>query len=169
MYILIEILICGSAIGLMESLVDLLYDKSIRSLIVTLFFMSNLILGGILSYQNIPIGKQIYHKLSTCPADMKPVNNVCVDIEESSVGGKVLNDINYYQCQDFCSSQGKRMLTNQEWLSACEGTPRDECNIHTSHPVIDRIKQAGEWNYKGTDCKVGNPYGPCMKDRTLID
>jgi len=108
-----------------------------------------------------------YKQFHSCPSDMKQVGEVCIDIEKANIDGKMINNQSFNTCETFCADQDKRLLTNDEWLEACEGTPKDECDIHSSHPVLDRIKDTKDWFFNGVNCKIGNPFGNCMKDETL--
>ena len=105
-----------------------------------------------------------------------PVRNrdVCVDKYELSVsqGGlpelRPLGHQSFLSCLEACARRGKRLLWNDEWLQACEGTPRARCNIYAHHPVLKKLSQPS-WVYRGVDCLHGaNAWGKtCMNDPSL--
>lgn len=68
-----------------------------------------------------------------CPDGMKRVcdekykTNLCVDIILVSQNNIPEGNYSYYNCKDLCESQGKRILTNNEWLVAINGTRQEDC------------------------------------------
>lgn len=78
-------------------------------------------------------------------------------------------NLNYYQCKSICKAQGKRMLSDKEWKTACEGTPITKCNRYQPHPVV-RMLDRDTWVYKGVNCKKKrNTYTEhCMNDPRLV-
>ena len=70
---------------------------------------------------------------SPCPQGMSRVCsskykvNLCVDVELVSKDLVPEGNYSYPKCQAECASQGKRVLTNNEWLVAMNGTRADKC------------------------------------------
>lgn len=69
-----------------------------------------------------------------CPGDMQWVcsksfkTSVCMDRDlVQNPDGKPMANLNRKQCEDICRKQGKRLLTNNEWLVGCTGTPIEPC------------------------------------------
>lgn len=108
----------------------------------------------------------------SCPTGMAPVCSgkirVCVDRQEFKCKRKKKPEgyMNRFECEDVCKMQGKRILQNEEWLLACEGTPAQACNIRRAHPIITLYRSNKPWIRNGVDCKWGdNRWTPnCMND-----
>lgn len=69
-----------------------------------------------------------------CPSEMQWVcsksfqTSICVDRDlVQNPDGKPMANLNRKQCESICQKQGKRLLTNNEWLVGCTGTPLDPC------------------------------------------
>lgn len=121
--------------------------------------------------REVLIEQQSPASISKCGTDMVFVEslNLCVDKEEmTGVNGQPVGNMNYNMCKTACEMVGKRLPTDREWVSSCEGTPKDKCNIYAEHPIEARLKSYEPWKFKGVDCKAGNnAYGVCMLDPSL--
>lgn len=118
-----------------------------------------------------------------CPAGMALVSSeakqirVCVDKYEFSGNDGNLNEKyqkpqGYFSlpaCRQICENQGKRLLSQKEWQTACRGTKQNKCNIFAKHPVIRMLRRRQPWIYKGLNCKKQrNTWMPtCMSDPRL--
>ncbi len=58
-----------------------------------------------------------------CPADMAPVAGACMDLYEApNVYGELpLVMYTWVEAGEWCSERGKRLCTDEEWQTACEG------------------------------------------------
>lgn len=113
-----------------------------------------------------------------CPSDMAwvcSVNwqvNVCVDRDlRRDQAGHLMGHVTRDQCVAICAARGRRLLSNNEWLAACEGTQARSClPERPTHPIVARLRSNQPWTYHGVDCKVGrNAWGVCMNDGRLND
>jgi len=118
------------------------------------------------------------HGREPCPGDMAWVCsaqwqvNICVDRDlRRDNQGRARGHVTRAQCQAMCQAQGRRLLTNNEFLAACEGTqPRTCLPARAIHPVVSRLRSPRPWIYNGIDCKAGNnAWGPCINDASLND
>ena len=116
------------------------------------------------------------HGREACPGDMAWVCsaqwqvNICVDRDlRQDNQGRARGHVTRAQCQAMCQAQGRRLLTNNEFLASCEGTqPRTCLPARGIHPVMARLRSSRPWTYNGIDCKAGNnAWGPCINDPTL--
>jgi formylglycine-generating enzyme required for sulfatase activity len=116
------------------------------------------------------------HGREPCPGDMAWVCsaqwqvNICVDRDlRPDNQGRARGHVTRAQCETMCAAQGRRLLTNNEFLAACEGTQAHRCLPERGvHPVMARLHSPRPWIYNGIDCKAGNnAWGPCINDPTL--
>lgn len=57
------------------------------------------------------------------------------DLYVDSRTGRPQGNMNLFDCQAACASQGKRLPTNNEWQVGCTGTRPDDCLVyHGPHP-----------------------------------
>lgn len=73
-----------------------------------------------------------------CPSDMAWVcsrkygASFCADRElAAGQAGLPAGNFSRSSCEDFCRARGRRLLTNNEWLVACTGTPAEVCLIYS--------------------------------------
>ena len=155
-----------------------------------------------------------------CPSGMVMVEDFCVDRYEAAlvemVGGGVLQPwspyahpvdvvvmavsapdlvpqgyITQWQAEEACVLAGKRLCTNEEWLSACRGPETNlypygpewvdgACNDHRAcHPVVQYFESAADWIWSelGHPCinqlsgglASGGEYGGCVTDEGIHD
>jgi formylglycine-generating enzyme required for sulfatase activity len=71
---------------------------------------------------------------NSCPSDMafvcSPVHQLkaCVDIElPKDNAGVPGGNFTYNTCKQYCEDQGKRMISNNEWMLAALGTKEQDC------------------------------------------
>lgn len=61
--------------------------------------------------------------VARCPEDMALVGDACMDLYEApnKPGERPLVMMSALDAEDWCSKQGKRVCTDDEWSAACEG------------------------------------------------
>lgn len=141
-----------------------------------------------------------YAKPLSCPAGMalvdmpfgrkgKPFFKVCVDMYEypNKAGNLPRTNISFDDAKKFCSEQGKRLCTSEEWMWACagqdglpypygKGFEQDRCNADTRtipsgekincsslFGAFDMVGNVFEWvTDKGVPALMGGPYSKCQ-------
>lgn len=110
------------------------------------------------------------YKPSTC--SVKINKNFCMDIEEhgNKVNDKPLTNLSWTEAKNICSSENKRLCTEDEWSSACEGNQSlpypygyerrsDWCNIDKMNLVSEKGEFIDKLEPISSNPKCLSPFG----------
>ena len=116
-----------------------------------------------------------------CDADMKWVCSknfkisVCVDTEILvDAEGRPRGNMSRNECEAICKARGKRLLTNDEWLTACNGTDYRKCPV-SEFGMQGRYAREELAKVPGSSCYSADPKrrqevldsGACMSSPEL--